>query len=190
MNKILFFLVVFFALLSMNSYADSRCPWCRGTGIYHAPSARYTTEGTYHKCSMCGKVYSSRYGHSCRCVKCNGTGYMAHKSSSVDSHHRSNDYSNDIFVQNMDWDKAAIGCLFTGNPCGLVRSAWIDRNTAFAQFQIRQPLNNNMYQWYGGLIDKLETIKANELSRQYGRRIKYVTELYDYRGILLKITVR
>lgn len=52
----------------------------------------------------------------------------------------------------MDWENAELGCLYTGNPCGLVRGVWSDRNTAFAQFQIRQPITNQMYQWYGGLI--------------------------------------
>lgn len=189
MKKALVALIALFAI-AVNSYADSLCPWCRGTGTYTVTVPNYTSEGTYHECALCGKAFSSRVGHSCICSKCDGTGYMKYKSGISTPSQRTNDYSNDIFFQNIDWDKAAVGCLFTGNPCGLVKGVWSDPNTAFAQFQIRQPMDNSMYQWYGGLIDKLATMKANELSGQYGRRIKSVIELYDYRGILLKRTVR
>lgn len=189
MNKTLLVLVALFAV-AISSYTDSLCPWCRGTGTYTVTVPNYTSEGTYHECALCGKAFSSRIGHSCRCSKCNGTGYMNHKSGVSTPRQRTNDYSDDFLFQNMDWDKAAVGCLFTGNPCGLIRGCWTDRNTAFAQFKISQPMDQSMYRWYGDLVDKLVVMKANELTRQYGRRIKSVIELYDYRGTHLKRTIR
>lgn len=189
MKRILFIIVAVFSI-TISSYADRQCPWCRGCGIYNAPAISYTSEGTNHECALCGKAYNSRIGHSCRCSKCNGTGYITYKSGISTPRQRSTDYSGDIMYQNMDWENAELGCLYTGNPCGLVRGVWSDRNTAFAQFQIRQPMTNQMYQWYGGLIERLATKKANELSSQYRRKIRSVVELYDYRGTLLKRVIR
>lgn len=187
MKILLIVLVSFFAVFT-TALANSVCPWCHGTGTYNAPAINYTSEGTYHKCALCEAVYSSRIGHSCRCRKCNGTGYL-NSGSTPTTPQRTTDYSNDIFFQNIDWNKASTDCLYT-NPCRLVVGKWTDRNTAFAQFQICQPMQNSMYQWYGSLVDQLASMKATELTKQYGRKITSVIELYDCKGNLLRRTVR
>lgn len=182
----LFALVAFFAMVSLAD-AGNYCPWCHNTGIYNAPAVNYTTQGVILDCAMCGETYSSLYGHSCSCRKCgiNGGGSRVNTTPSRGT----SDYSNDIFFQSIDWDKVSVGSLYY-DPCRMVTGMWKDRNTAFAQFQLCKPMQNSMYQYYGGLVDQLATMKASELSQQYGRRITSVVELYDCYGNLLRRAVK
>lgn len=132
---------------------------------------------------MCNEIYTNNVGHSCHCRKCGVSG-NSNRRSSTTSNARNTDYSNDVMMRGINWDAAALGCLYT-NPCRMVRGMWKDDNTALAQFQIVDP-SYTYYDFYYNLITQLAETKSAELSRTYGRRIISVVELYDANGRLLK----